>query len=86
MLNTSYQRRIRSTVIHSLPGRVRIRCDQLKGSDKDKLLKDIKKIAFIKNANINTITGTALLFYDGNEANLNIVEDCFNNLTCCASR
>lgn len=67
----------RCTVIHSLPGRVRIRCDDIKylESAKKSIECSFKKVNFIKEISINVKTHTALIFYDHKKVNLNFIKE-----------
>lgn len=80
MLGDKYGRKIRSTIIHSLPGRVRIRCTCLKNLNEDVFLKELKKEPSIKKITLNTITGTVLILYESEKVNLNFVKRYFDEL------
>lgn len=80
MLNTIRQRSLRCTIIHSLPGRVRLRCDNIKFLEvpKTTIENTLKKISFIKDVYINKQTGSALILYNEKEADLNFLKRCFS--------
>lgn len=80
MLATMQQRKVRFTIIHSLPGRVRVRCSDIKNLFEKNIEDGFNKLKFIKSVSINSKTGTALIFYDDKEVNLAIIKRCFQHV------
>ena len=70
---------IRCNIIHSLPGRVRVSCKAIRYIEKfkDEIESNIKKLSFIKDININELTGNALILYDSKRANKNNIKEVF---------
>lgn len=76
MIFSANQKFSRCTVIHSLPGRVRIRCDDIKylNNIKKNIEYSIKKSNFIKEISINVKTRTALVVYDYKRVSLDFIK------------
>jgi cation-transporting P-type ATPase C len=66
-------------ILHSLPGRVRISCRGVKYLEKSKneIELNIKKLSFIKDVYINTLTETVLILYDYKKADENNIKEVF---------
>lgn len=57
---------LKCEIIHSIPGRIRLRCRAIKYFSKciDDLTNDLKNISFIKDAKISLVTSNVLIHYD----------------------
>ncbi len=62
---------LRTTIVHSTPGRIRINCGALEylGQVVGEIEEELNSMNFVKEASVNTITKNALIFYDIGQVN-----------------
>ncbi|EHQ89508.1 heavy metal translocating P-type ATPase [Desulfosporosinus youngiae] len=74
---------IQCDIVHSIPGRVRIKCRALKYLQKQTwdLEKNLNNIAIIKKATVNTITGNVLVYFDSTLADSDEILEIIETVT-----
>lgn len=70
------------TIVHSLPGRVRINCLALEyiKDNNEEILQRLIEFKFIKSATINNITKNSLIYYDDKKSNQEDIKSIFSNI------
>lgn len=81
---------LKCEIIHSIPGRIRLKCKAIKYFDEcfQSLTNDLNNISFITNAKVSLITNNVLIYYDNtsmiNEDIIEVVESVISTYSLIA--